>query len=56
MKTAVRRWVRGLYGQWRPILGRAGPCGVLVSDLIFLLSTLAAFAVLGLLVRGVAKL
>lgn len=32
------------------------PCGVLVSDLIFVFATVAAFAVLGLLVRGVERL
>lgn len=56
MKTTVRRHMRVFHGLRRPIPGRASPCGVLVSDLIFLLLTVVAFTVLGLLVRAVEKL
>ena len=56
MKTPVRPRIRALDGFRRPIPGRAGPCGVHVSDLMFVLLTVVAFAVLGLLVRVVEKL
>ena len=56
MKTTVQPRIRGLYGLRRPIPGRAGPSEVLVSDLIFLLLTVVAFVVLGLLVRAVERL
>lgn len=56
MKTAARPRIRVFHGFRRPTRGRAGPSGVFVSDLIFLLLTVALFAVLGLLVRAVEKL